>query len=1025
MIRLLTYFHLWLAGLGLMVCLSPHLRAAPPVDFVRDVQPILAEHCSHCHGADPDSRQSGLRLDLQEAALRGGDSGEPAIVPGDPSMGTLLARILSDDEDDIMPPAEEHNPLSPPQIETLKQWIEQGAVYASHWAFVSPQKIPLDSIAEHVNATAGLQPIDELVRGKLATVGMEPASPAEPHVLCRRIYLDLIGLPPTLEELAAFERDGVEATVKKLLASERYGEKWGRHWLDAARYSDTNGYEKDLQRDQWIWRDWVIEALNRDMPYDQFIREQIAGDLMPAATQDQIIATGFLRNSMLNEEGAIVPEQFRMFEMFDRIDCIGKSIMGLTTQCAQCHSHKFDPVSHEEYYGIFAFLNNTYEAQSWIYNQKQQQQLEEIRTALTDIDQRVRQARPEWQSELETFTKQIAAQQIEWQALEFHQLETQSGLNHPVQVSDQSITMLGHSSADVFFVASGDWQGVTGLQLEALPHRDFPFNGPGRSSVGGWDVRELEVLLKRPGQTEWEKQALVNATADFSQPDEKLEEGKKAVGPVAYLIDGKDENMWKADRGLGRRNQASVAVVQFEKPLECPSETEIKVVLRMNEMLGCCRISITTAPGPTATPEGVAVDYTAVLAALTPAAERSQLQREALFAAWKKSLPELQSLNEESEAVWQRYPKAMTSVFHLAKRSEPQKRETHMLLRGEWDQPQEATIEPHVPKAFHPLDPDLGQGRLAFAHWLVDPRSPLAARVAVNRIWQVMFGDGLVETSDDFGTRAPVPEQRELLDWLAVDFMEHGWSQKYMIEQIVLSRTYQQKSQSSVEARERDPNNRWLARGPRFRADAEVIRDIALSVSGLITHRLGGPGVIPPVPQNVLDYNYVYPTYWKSATGPERYRRAVYGFRKRSMPDPVMSSMDAPNADQACARRVRSNTPLAALTGLNETVFVEAAQSLALRILREGGSDDVARVRLGFELCTARTPSEAETAEVLKLLDSQRKRLAEGWLNPREIATGDPAKLPELPEGCSPQDAAVWTLVSRVLLNLDETLSKN
>ncbi|MCC7336085.1 MAG: PSD1 domain-containing protein [Pirellulaceae bacterium] len=1021
--RLIIGLSSWLAGLSLVILLSSYLRAAPPVDYVNDVQPILAEHCSHCHGADPDSRQSGLRLDVQEDALRGGDSGEPAIVPGDPSAGELLARILSDDADEIMPPTDQHNPLTPQQIELLKQWIAQGANYASHWAFVPPQKIQLDFSDNHPGA--GLLPIDALVSAKLASAGMQPAPPAEPHVLCRRIHLDLIGLPPTLDELAAFEHDGVEATVKKLLASPRYGEKWGRHWLDAARYSDTNGYEKDLRRDQWIWRDWVIAALNRDMPYDQFIREQIAGDLMPDATQDQIIATGFLRNSMLNEEGAIVPEQFRMFEMFDRIDCIGKSVMGLTVQCAQCHSHKFDPVSHEEYYGIFAFLNDTYEAQSWVYNPEQQHQLEEVHAALAAIDRRVRQAHPDWQSELEDFTEQLAAQQSEWQPLQFHQLETQSGLNHPVQASDRSIQMLGHVSADVFFVATGAWQGVTGLRLEALPHRDFPFNGPGRSSVGGWDVLEWEVMLKRPGQAEWEKQALVNATADYSQPEQKLEDGKKSFGPVAYLIDGKDENAWKADRGMGRRNQASVAVVQFDKPLDCPAETEMKVVLRMKEMLGSCRISTTTAPNPTATPMGVSVDYAAVLAALTPAAERSEEQQSTLFAAWRKSLPELQALNDESETVWQRYPQAMTSVLHLAKRSEQQHRPTHMLLRGEWDQPQEATVEPHVPRAFHPLDPTLGNGRLAFAHWLVDQRSPLAARVAVNRVWQVMFGDGLVETSDDFGTRAPVPEQRELLDWLAVDFMEHGWSQKYLIEQIALSRTYQQQSQVASELREQDPNNRLLARGPRFRADAEVIRDIALSVSGLISHRLGGPGVIPPVPQNVLDYNYVYPEYWKPATGPERYRRAVYIFRKRSMPDPVMSSMDAPNGDQSCARRVLSNTPLAALAGLNEAVFVEAAQALALRILREEDGDDAARARLGFELCTSREPTEAETTEVLKLLTSQRERVAEGWLNPREIATGDPAKLPELPEGCTPQDAAVWTLVARVLLNLDETISKN
>ncbi|MCA9160469.1 MAG: DUF1549 domain-containing protein, partial [Planctomycetales bacterium] len=552
---IITGFCLWLAGLSQVIGLPSFLLAAPPVDYVSDVQPILAEHCSLCHGADPVSRQSGLRLDVREDALRGGDSGEPAIVPGDPSVGEFLARILSDDADEIMPPTDQHNPLTPQQIESLKLWIAQGASYASHWAFVPPQKIPLDSSDDHPGGN--LQPIDALVRVKLASVGMQPAPPAEPHVLCRRIYLDLIGLPPTPSELAAFEHDGVEATVNKLLASPRYGEKWGRHWLDAARYSDTNGYEKDLRRDQWIWRDWVIGALNRDMPYDQFIREQIAGDLMPGATQDQIIATGFLRNSMLNEEGAIVPEQFRMFEMFDRIDCIGKSVMGLTVQCAQCHSHKFDPVSHEEYYGIFAFLNDTYEAQSWVYSPEQQKQLDEVHSALADIDRRVRQARPEWQSELEDFTEQLVAQQIEWQPLQFHQLETQSGLNHPVQASDLSIQMLGHVSADVFFVATGAWQGVTGLRLEALPHRDFPFNGPGRSDVGGWDVLELEVLLKRPGQNEWEKQALVNATADYSQPEQKLEDGKKAFGPVAYLIDGKDENAWKADRGLGRRNQAS------------------------------------------------------------------------------------------------------------------------------------------------------------------------------------------------------------------------------------------------------------------------------------------------------------------------------------------------------------------------------------------------------------------------------------------------------------------------------------
>jgi hypothetical protein len=345
------------------------------------------------------------------------------------------------------------------------------------------------------------------------------------------------------------------------------------------------------------------------------------------------------------------------------------------------------------------------------------------------------------------------------------------------------------------------------------------------------------------------------------------------------------------------------------------------------------------------------------------------------------------------------------------------------LDRGNWDQPLRA-IEPHTPAAFHPFADDLPRNRLGFARWLADARSPLTARVAVNRVWQAVFGTGLVETAEDFGTRAPAPEYRELLDWLAVDFMEHGWSQKRLLRTIVTSAAYRQSSQASAELVSRDPRNVWLARGPRFRTDAEVVRDIALCVSGLITHKLGGPSVIPPVPQNVLDYNYTYPGYWKPAEGSDRYRRALYGFRKRSMPDPVMSNFDAPNGDFACARRVRSNTPLAALTALNEPIFVEAARALALRVLRETGKDDAQRADYAFCLCTSRQPTTAERESILNLLQTRRQRLAEGWLNPRDIATGDPSRLPELPADTTPQDAAAWTLTARVLLNLDETITK-
>ncbi len=983
------------------------------VDFQRDIQPILAEHCLQCHGVDAKERKSDLRLDLREPALKGGESGIAAIVPGKLDESELIRRITTPDADAIMPPPGHQKPLSDKQIQTIKQWITEGAKFEAHWAFTPPVKAKLPEVGT-------THPVDAFVRDRLQREQLAPSPRATNAVLCRRVYLDLIGLPPSPQELAAFEQNGFEATVKTLLASERYAEKWARHWLDLARYSDTNGYEKDLQREQWTWRDWVIEALHRDMPYDQFLVEQIAGDLLPNPTQPQLIATGFLRNSMINEEGAIVAEQFRMVEMFDRIDCIGKAVLGLSTQCAQCHTHKFDPITHDEYYGMFGFLNNSYEAQSWVYTPDQLVQLADIQQKIAAAEARIRTNRPQWEAELAAWAADWTSKRVAWQPLDAIEMGSISGLSHPTQEADKSLLMKGHTSNDVFLIATPVLQGITGLQLETLPHRDLPQGGPGRSREGTWLIHEVEVFVKKPDSKEWEKQKLVNTTADFSEPDVKSADGKKTTGSVAYLVDGTDETSWKADRGIGRRNQAGVAVMQFEKPLDFPEGTQLKVAWRVGDMFGCGRFSLTTAP----TPAAPAVDHAALLALAVPVEQRTAEQSNAIFSAWRSSVAELKAINDEIEALVKSTPVAGTTILHMAEREPANRRATHLLDRGGWDQPLHE-VEPHTPVAFNPFPPEAPRNRLGFAKWLTDPKAPLTARVAVNQAWQSIFGVGLVETAEDFGTRAPVPEYRELLDWLAVDFVEHGWSRKHLIETIVTSATYQQSSVASKELAERDPRNLWLARGPRFRADAEVVRDIAITAAGLISHKIGGPGVIPPVPQNVLDYNYVYPSYWTPATGPERYRRTVYGFRKRSMPDPVMSNFDGPNGDFSCARRIRSNTPLAALTGLNETIFVEAARALALRVLREGGTEDATRADHAFQLCTSRLPTGAERDEVLALLKSRRQRVADGWLNPREVTTGDPATLPTLPDGTTPQDAAAWTLVARVLLNLDETMSKN
>jgi hypothetical protein len=1023
-----------------MPAAQPTALRAQTVDFNRQVRPILAEHCLQCHGVD--QKKGGLRLDDRGAALQGGRSDGPAIVPGSPEKSALLRRITSHDEEQRMPPPGAKNPLSKTQIATLRQWIVEGAPYANHWAF----EVPLRE-----ETPAGIHPVDFFVRRKLEVVQLKPAPPADPAALCRRLHLDLLGLPPTPERVRAFleayRRNRAKAVVdlvRVLMGSPHFGERWARIWLDLARFADSNGFEKDLLREMWAWRDWVIRAFNEDMPYDRFLLWQIAGDLLPNPTQDQIVATGFLRNSMINEEGAIVPEQFRMFEMFDRMDCIGKAALGLSLQCAQCHSHKFDPISQEEYFGLFAFLNNTYEAQSWVYTKEQQKQINAIKATIASIEDSIKKRQPQWRERLAEWEKNVRAGEADWRPLKADDLASTSGLNHPTQDAELRILTQGHPTTrgDIFAVFEADWKGVTGLRLEALTHRDMPFGGPGRSKYGTWAISELKVHAQLPGKELWNPVKLVNASADFSEPDSKIEDewradfdagGKRVRGPVAYLIDGDENTGWRADRGPGLRNQESVAVVQFEKPLDLPAGTKLKVTLVMNHggsdngrhntQLGCCRVSATRS----ANPRAQAIDYAAILALATPAAQRSIAQQEAIFSAWRATLADAESrkLNEKIAAAWKQYPIAATSVLHLAERTPQQARTTALLDRGEWDRPK-TLVKPHVPKLLHPLENAEGNPtRLYFARWLVHRRSPLAARVAVNRVWQALFGAGLVETAEDFGTRAPVPEHLDLLDWLAVDFMEHDWSHKHLIETIVTSETYQQSSTASPELLQRDPKNRLLARGARFRMDAEVLRDTALSIAGLIhLKEIGGPSFFPPVPQSVLDYNYFKPTYWKAPDPPERYRRSLYMLRKRSMPDPVLSSFDAPNGDFACARRTRSNTPLSALTSLNETIFTEAAQGMALRVLREGGNDDPSRIEYAYLLCTARSAKAAELQEVRRLLEVNRNRLARGELKARAIAFSKFTKLEDLPAHASPNEVAAWTIVCRVLLNLDETLSR-
>ncbi len=1023
----------------LSVSTAVTVLAEEAVDYSRDVLPILSENCFECHGPDENTREAGRRLDTADGAYQNVD-GIVAIAPGDPMASEVVYLMNSEFSEERMPPVDSKKILSDAEKNIIYNWIQQGAKYDEHWAWQTPEKKPLPKHSKH--------PVDAFIIDRLAKEGLVPSAQADPYTLARRLYLDLIGLPPTPTEIESFVSDfqrdsssAVEALIDDLMSRPSFGEKWARHWLDVARYADSNGYEKDKPRDQWIYRNWVIDALNEDMPYDQFLVEQLAGDLIPDRTQDQLVATGFMRNGMINEEGAIVVEQFRVDGIFDRMDTFGKTALGLTLRCAQCHTHKYDPITHEEYYRLFAFFNETHEAKSWVYSDDQLDQIESIREQITKSEAEAKQRIPNWKSEFSDWLKGETEAEAAWKVWDTNFQDWHGGLNHPVELPDHSILTLGHPTTNGYSVTEGvsNLPILTGIRLEALNHPDQPFRGPGRSYWGTFAVSEFKLFRKWPGEEDWTQVELTDASADFEMEEVFMRDyffhkdhdkkEKRTIGPASFLIDDDERTAWAPDRGPILRHSAYAAVMRLKEPLAMPEGGQLRVEMvqshggsnngRDNQQLGRYRFSLTGAKNPLA--PNYAFD--ASLALNLKDSKRSQKQNRALFRAWLKSRETSTNILSEIEELEAGFPEAETSVLHTMEATSEFPRVTHLLDRGAWDNPKHEVERgtPSILNAFAQKDPS----RLDLASWVTSDEAPLTARVQTNRIWQSIFGEGIVQTPEDWGSRTPRPEYIELLDWLSVDFREKGWSQKSLIKTILTSKTYQQDSSVSAELKELDPNNRLIARGPRFRTEAEVLRDIALSAAGLLTEQIGGPSVFPPVPESVIKYNYVVPDYWYPAEDESRYRRSLYMFRKRSMPDPVLSSFDAPNADESCAGRVRTNTPLSALASLNETIFVEASQALAQRILKEGGNSNKERANYGYLLTTGRPANAFEAREIANLVESQNDRLSEGWLDIRKIAFKDSETIPELPNEVTPKDAAAWTIASRVLLNLDETLTKN
>ena len=1039
-------------ALAVLVDAIPHFAAAAPApDFQRDIRPILSRNCFACHGPDEHARKANLRLDLRESALKPAKSGKPAVVPGKPERSELVRRIFTADHGEIMPPPETKKPLSEADKQLLKRWVAAGADYQPHWAFIKPKQAALPKVKQ----TAWPQnAIDHFILARLEKEGLKPSTPADDYRLVRRLYLDLIGLPPTPEEADAFVREcspasgeseqvskresvrkAVGALVDKLLASPHYGERWARKWLDLARYADTNGYEKDRPRNIWPWRDWVIRALNEDLPFDQFTIHQLAGDLLPANSKLQtpnselsrLVATGFHRNTMLNEEGGIDPLEFRFYAMTDRVATTGTTWLGLTVGCAQCHTHKFDPIPHTEYYALMAFLNNADEPDLDLpdaaLDEQHRKNLERAAALLAALPGKFPPAQsltgPEHLAK--RFSEWLAAERaraVQWASLRPH--EAKSNLPLLTVQPDNSVFASGDISKNDTYTLKfrAVPAGTTALRLEALPDDRLPAHGPGMAYYEGpkGDFFLGEFRVKVGG----EPVKLARASQTYA----KLWLGGDKSS-AALAIDGNPETGWGVFERFGERH---VAVFHFAQPLATSGELEVQLQFGRHYACSLGRFRISATSDAQATASELTEEAETLLR--VPEAQLTADQRAKLREQFLLVAPELKVARSEIEKL--RKPPARSTTLVMRERPTENPRPTFRHHRGEFLSPKEP-VTPAVLGVLNPLPPGAPANRLGFAQWLVSPENPLTARVTVNRQWATFFGRGIVRTAEDFGLQGDAPTHPELLDWLAVEFMRQGWSLKQLHKLIVTSATYQQSSSVGADVKklasnsptsqrlltssptaERDPDNRLLSRFPRSRLDAELIRDSVLRASGQLSSKLGGPSVFPPQPASVTQEGIYGGKSWDESKGQDRYRRGLYTFAKRSAPYAMFNTFDGPSGEACVAHRDVSNTPLQALTMLNDTVILEAAQALGKQLAAQPGSIE-SRVESLFRRCLTRPPSAEERTQLVKFFETQRARFASGELKAADFAgQGDG----------DANERAAWTALARALLNLDELIVK-
>ena len=965
------------------------------IRFNEHIRPILSQTCFQCHGPDEKKRDADLRLDTLEGATRD-LGGYAAIAPGHPEKSALLERITSHDKTEVMPPPKSKKPpLQPEEIELLRRWISEGAHYTGHWAL---QPLAKNAPPEVQQSDWVRNEIDRFVLQKLERQGVAPSPEAPKAVLLRRLSLDLTGIPPSPEETAAFladlQPDAYERAVDRLLASPHYGERWGRHWLDQARYADSNGYSIDGARDMWPYRDWVIRALNEDMPFDRFTVEQIAGDLLPKATKSQIIASAFHRNSMINQEGGSNPEQFRNEAVVDRVNTTGTVWLGLTVGCAQCHSHKYDPISHQEYFRLFAFFNSGTDVNNTgqtlevlpgeVLGKPQKGVTPEVMAAAQAKVATAKQESPARQKAwLERLTS--TAEPTQWHPIHPENVTTATGRDYALQPGEVIQLSAGAKPKDVFNVTfHAPTERIEALQVRILPEAM-------KGKAAGFALSELEFLVDN---------VPVPMAAALTAVD-------STKNPVKGALDGDLATAWVPETNSAIEGAFESWFIPAEAVL--PGSGTLTVRLRQESgtpFNGKFQLSVSERI-PLLPPDKKLADSTLAAARKLAPQTKPTATDAALFTKAFKAI-DVKLIAAELALDRMRRTANPASLLVMKELAEP--RPTFLHVRGDFLSPDSALgpLEANTPAVLPALHSEQPRAtRLDLAKWLVRADNPLTPRVTVNRVWMRYFGMGLVETENDFGTQGTPPSHPDLLDWLSNDFINSGWSMKHLHKRIVMSAVYRQSSNARPELSERDPRNLWLARQNRVRLDAEIIRDSALKASGLLNATLGGPPVYPPQPEGV--YAFTQNSHaWNVNKDGDRYRRALYTMFYRSAQHPLTSTFDAPNFSATCTRRLRSNTPLQALMLANDEAFFEMAQATAKLLWKEiatpGIDSDIARVTLAFErfLCRPPTPSELKTSlQFLSASGTSTNRAAQ-----------------------ADSQSAAWTAFARGLMNTDEFINR-